>query len=60
MFDNNIKFTSFVGGISENYINFIQINEIILVEADEFDRSFLTLNPNIACITSIDLDHLDI
>lgn len=62
LFDNNIKFTSFVGGISENYnTNFIQNgNEIILVEADEFDRSFLTLNPNIACITSIDLDHLDI
>jgi len=62
LFDNNLNFTSFVGGISENYnTNFIQNgNEIILVEADEFDRSFLTLNPNIACITSIDADHLDI
>ena len=62
LFDNNLNFTSFVGGISENYkTNFIQNgNEIILAEADEFDRSFLTLNPNIACITSIDADHLDI
>ncbi len=31
-----------------------------MVEADEFDKSFLTLKPNIACITSIDADHLDI
>ena len=62
LFDNNLNFTSFVGGISENYnTNFIQNgNEIILAEADEFDRSFLTLNPNIACVTSIDADHLDI
>ena len=62
LFDNNLNFTSFVGGISENYnTNLIQNgSEIILVEADEFDRSFLTLNPNIACITSIDVDHLDI
>jgi len=62
LFDNNLNFTSFVGGISENYnTNLIQNgSEIILVEADEFDRSFLTLNPNIACITSIDADHLDI
>ena len=62
LLENNIKFTSFIGGISENYnTNFIQNgDEIILVEADEFDRSFLTLYPDIACITSIDPDHLDI
>ncbi len=62
LFDNNLSFTSFVGGISENYnTNLIQNgSDIILVEADEFDRSFLTLNPNIACVTSIDADHLDI
>ena len=62
LLDNNIKFTSFIGGISENYnTNFIQNgDEIILVEADEFDRSFLTLYPDIACITSIDPDHLDV
>ena len=62
LFDNNLSFTSFVGGISENYnSNLIQNgNDVILVEADEFDRSFHTLFPNIACITSVDPDHLDI
>ena len=62
LYENNIKFTSFIGGISENYdSNFIQNgNDVILVEADEFDRSFLTLNPNISCITSVDSDHLDV
>ena len=62
LLENNIKFTSFIGGISENYnTNFIHNgDEIILVEADEFDRSFLTLYPDIACITSIDPDHLDV
>ena len=46
----------------ENYnSNFIDNGEdFILVEADEFDRSFLNLNPNFACITSLDVDHLDI
>ena len=62
LLENNISFTSFIGGMSENYnTNFIQNgNDIILVEADEFDRSFHTLFPNIACVTSIDSDHLDI
>lgn len=56
------KATAFLGGISENYnSNLIQNgDEITVVEADEFDRSFLSLRPNIACITSIDADHLDI
>lgn len=54
--------TTFLGGISENYnSNLIQNgHEITVVEADEFDRSFLTLQPDFACITSIDPDHLDI
>ena len=54
--------TAFLGGISENYhSNFISNGtEITVVEADEFDRSFLTLSPDIACITSMDADHLDI
>lgn len=62
LYENNISFTSFIGGISENYnSNLVQNgNDIILVEADEFDRSFHTLYPDIACITSIDPDHLDI
>ena len=54
--------TAFIGGITNNYnSNLIQKgNEVIVVEADEFDRSFLQLKPNIACITSMDADHLDI
>jgi UDP-N-acetylmuramate--alanine ligase len=54
--------TAFLGGIAENYnSNFISRGtEITVVEADEFDRSFLTLRPDIACVTSMDADHLDI
>jgi len=54
--------TAFLGGISENYhSNLIQNgSEVTVVEADEFDRSFLTLSPDYACITSMDADHLDI
>lgn len=54
--------TSFLGGISENYNSNLLLGEdkISVVEADEFDRSFLQLHPNIACITSMDADHLDI
>ena len=62
LFENNFSFSSFVGGISENYnSNYINNGkEMILVEADEFDRSFLKLSPDIACVTSIDFDHSDI
>lgn len=54
--------TSFLGGIAENYNSNLILggNKISVVEADEFDRSFLHLSPNIGCITSMDADHLDI
>ncbi|GHC56500.1 UDP-N-acetylmuramate--L-alanine ligase [Ulvibacter litoralis] len=54
--------TAFLGGIVENYnSNFIyKGHEITVVEADEFDRSFMQLRPDIACVTSMDADHLDI
>ena len=54
--------TAFIGGIVENYnSNLIGSGTTItVVEADEFDRSFLHLHPNIACSTSMDADHLDI
>ncbi|WP_372801882.1 UDP-N-acetylmuramate--L-alanine ligase [Lutibacter sp.] len=57
-----VNSTSFLGGISENYNSNLILggNEVSVVEADEFDRSFLKLSPNIACITSMDADHLDI
>ncbi|WP_238785465.1 UDP-N-acetylmuramate--L-alanine ligase [Blattabacterium cuenoti] len=62
LYSDGIKITSFLGGISKNYkSNFISNGkELFLVEADEFDRSFLYLSPNIACITSLDQDHVDI
>ncbi|WP_299050283.1 UDP-N-acetylmuramate--L-alanine ligase [uncultured Polaribacter sp.] len=56
------KATSFLGGIAENYNSNLILGEdkVSVVEADEFDRSFLKLNPDIACVTSMDDDHLDI
>lgn len=62
MYSCNVPVTAFLGGISENYnSNYISKGtEVSVVEADEFDRSFLTLSPNLACITSMDADHLDI
>lgn len=54
--------TAFLGGIVENYHSNLIGNgkSISVVEADEFDRSFLHLHPDIACVTSMDADHLDI
>lgn len=54
--------TAFLGGITENYHSNLILNgsDISVVEADEFDRSFLQLSPDVACVTSMDADHLDI
>ncbi|MEN9350851.1 MAG: hypothetical protein RL372_1829 [Bacteroidota bacterium] len=54
--------TAFLGGIAANYnTNFWSgDNNVVVVEADEYDRSFLKLNPSVAVITSMDADHLDI
>lgn len=54
--------TAFLGGIATNYgSNFIiGENNVVVVEADEYDRSFLTLHPDISVVTSMDADHLDI
>ncbi len=62
LYESGADVTSFLGGIVENYnSNLIGTGKTItVVEADEFDRSFLHLYPNIACITSMDADHLDI
>ena len=60
---NKRNILAFLGGISSNYeSNFLISDEIdlMIVEADEFDKSFLHLNPDIAIITSISPDHLDI
>jgi UDP-N-acetylmuramate--alanine ligase len=70
---SEVDCTAFLGGITQNYgTNLLlsdklknqkkksKIKPIIVVEADEYDRSFLTLHPDIAVITSVDADHLDI
>jgi UDP-N-acetylmuramate--alanine ligase len=60
--ESGIKLTSFCGGVLQNYnTNYIgEGEEVVVVEADEFDRSFLQLHPTAAVITSMDADHLDI
>ncbi len=69
----NLDPSAFLGGITQNYNTNLLLssklktnnhpatsNNLIVVEADEYDRSFLTLHPEIAVITSVDADHLDI
>ncbi|MGY4385414.1 UDP-N-acetylmuramate--alanine ligase [Pedobacter sp. UYP24] len=60
--DSGFGCTAFLGGIATNFnSNFILgDNDVVVVEADEYDRSFLTLHPDIAVITSMDADHLDV
>lgn len=62
LFQSGVDVTAFVGGIVENYDSNLIGNgkTVTVVEADEFDRSFLHLHPDIACVTSTDADHLDI
>jgi UDP-N-acetylmuramate--alanine ligase len=62
LYQSGADVTAFLGGIVENYHSNLIGNgkTITVVEADEFDRSFLHLHPNIACVTSMDADHLDI
>ncbi len=57
-----MPFMAFLGGVSEDFnSNFVlDGTQYAVVEADEFDRSFLQLSPKVACITSMDADHLDI
>jgi len=55
--------TAFLGGISRNYNTNLLLadkGDILIVEADEYDRSFLQIHADIAIITSVDADHLDI
>ena len=63
LYNSNVDCTAFLGGICSNYNSNLILgtkNSLVVVEADEFDRSFLTLNPDIAVITSVAPDHLDI
>ena len=58
----NLKFTAFIGGVlnskNSNLIN--KGDKFTIVEADEYDRSFLHLSPDYGCITAMDADHLDV
>ncbi len=64
---SSVDCSAFLGGISSNYQSNLLLpsidvsqNSWLVVEADEFDRSFLTLHPSVSIITSTDADHLDI
>ena len=56
--------TAFIGGIANNFDSNLHLGKtaesLLVAEADEFDRSFLQLHPNISIVNSIDADHLDI
>ena len=59
----NNSIAGFIGGIAKNFNDNLVLGEhpiMAVAEADEFDRSFLTLHPTTAIITSMDADHLDI
>jgi len=60
--DTGYDCTAFLGGITSNYNSNVLFgeNNVVVVEADEYDRSFLTLHPDVAVVTSMDADHLDI
>lgn len=61
--NSEIDCTAFLGGVSKDFNSNLILAEkgnIVIVEADEYDRSFLSLYPDVAVITSIDADHLDI
>lgn len=59
---NNLLCTAFIGGLSKNFNNNLisKNDDLIIVEADEYDRSFLELSPDVAIVTSLDSDHLDV
>ena len=60
--DSGYGCNAFLGGISANYHTNFWASEknVCVIEADEYDRSFLKLNPDLAIITAMDADHLDI
>lgn len=62
--ENGVDMTAFIGGIANNFNSNLVLGRgtesVLVAEADEFDRSFLQLAPNISIVNSIDADHLDI
>jgi UDP-N-acetylmuramate--alanine ligase len=65
LYEAKVNLSAFLGGITTNYGTNLVMRQaagkqVIVVEADEYDRSFLTLHPHLAVVTSADADHLDI
>ena len=62
--ENGVDMTAFIGGIANNFGSNLHLGRgpesVLVVEADEYDRSFLRLAPNISIVNAIDADHLDI
>ena len=62
--ENSVDVTAFIGGIANNFGSNLHLGRttesVLVAEADEFDRSFLRLDPDISIVNSIDADHLDI
>lgn len=60
--ESGLECSAFLGGISANYDTNVLFGKgnIVVVEADEYDRSFLTLFPDVSVVTSLQADHLDI
>ena len=60
---SSVDCNAFLGGISKNYETNLLLSDksdLVVIEADEFDHSFLTLSPYMAVVTAVDADHLDI
>ena len=62
LYSSGIKFKAFIGGFLKGYnSNYLNTgDDYIIIEADEYDRSFLQIEPDYAIITSIESDHLDV
>ena len=61
--NSSVGCSAFLGGISKNFSNNLVLSEksdLVVIEADEYDHSFLTLSPYMAVVTAVDADHLDI
>lgn len=63
LYQSQVTCNAFLGGISNNYNTNLLLSKdsnLVVIEADEYDRSFHHLSPYMAVITSVDADHLDI
>ncbi|MBR2260166.1 MAG: UDP-N-acetylmuramate--L-alanine ligase [Paludibacteraceae bacterium] len=61
--NSSVQCNAFLGGISKNFSKNLLLSDesdLVVVEADEYDHSFLTLSPYMAVVTAVDADHLDI